>query len=109
MGTWPLISSATALRRATRGGGEALGLPVGSLEAGRPADVIRLRTDDARFVPALNEAELLGHLVWAGAGYLVTDVWVGGAAVVVDGVCVSIDAERARSEVGERAHRLFAP
>ena len=104
-----VISSATALRLATRGGGEALGLPVGSLEAGRPADVIRLRTDDARFVPALNEAELLGHLVWAGAGYLVTDVWVGGAAVVVDGVCVSIDAERARSEVGERAHRLFAP
>ena len=104
-----VISSATALWLATRGGGEALGLPVGSLEAGRPADVIRLRTDDARFVPALNEAELLGHLVWAGAGYLVTDVWVGGAAVVVDGVCVSIDAERARSEVGERAHRLFAP
>jgi 5-methylthioadenosine/S-adenosylhomocysteine deaminase len=103
-----VISSATALRLATRGGGEALGLPVGSLEAGRPADLIRLRTDDARFVPALNEAELLGHLVWAGAGYLVTDVWVGGAAVVVDGRCVRIDGERARSEVRERAHRLFA-
>jgi 5-methylthioadenosine/S-adenosylhomocysteine deaminase len=104
-----VLSSATALRLATRGGGEALDLPVGALEAGRPADVIRLRTDDARFVPALNEAELLGHLVWAGAGYLVTDVWVGGAAVVVGGECVRIDGARARSEVGERAHRLFAP
>jgi 5-methylthioadenosine/S-adenosylhomocysteine deaminase len=104
-----VISSATALRLATRGGAEALGLPVGSLEVGRPADVIRLRTDDARFVPALNDAELLGHLVWAGAGYLVSDVWVGGEPVVVDGVCVRIDGERARSEVGERAHRLFAP
>jgi len=102
------ISTGSALRLATRGGGEALGLPVGALEVGRPADLIRLRTDDARFVPALNEAELLGHLVWAGAGYLVTDVWVGGAAVVVDGCCVRIDAEQARSEVGERAHRLFA-
>ena len=29
-----------ALRLATRGGGEALGLPVGALEVGRPADVI---------------------------------------------------------------------
>ncbi len=104
-----IVSSAAALRLATRGGGEALGLPVGALEAGRPADIIRLRTDDARFVPALNEAELLGHLVWAGAGYLVTDVWVGGAVVVADGRCVHIDGERARSEVGERARRLFAP
>jgi 5-methylthioadenosine/S-adenosylhomocysteine deaminase len=103
-----VISSASALRLATRGGAEALGLPVGALEVGRPADLIRLRTDDARFVPALSEAELLGHLVWAGAGYLVTDVWVGGSAVVERGRCVHIDSERARSEVGERAHRLFA-
>jgi len=104
-----VVTSATALRLATRGGGEALGLPVGALEVGRPADLIRLRTDDARFVPALNDAELLGHLVWAGAGYLVTDVWVGGDAVVTDGRTVQIDGERARYEVGERAHRLFAP
>jgi 5-methylthioadenosine/S-adenosylhomocysteine deaminase len=104
-----IISSAGALRLATRGGGEALGLPVGALEVGRPADLIRLRTDDARFVPALNEAELLGHLVWAGAGYLVTDVWVGGAPVVVAGRTVRIEGERARAEVGQRATRLFAP
>ena len=103
-----VITSAAALRLATRGGAEALGLPVGALEVGRPADIIRLRTDDARFVPALNDAELLGHLVWAGAGYLVTDVWVGGADVVTGGRTVHIDGERARDEVGERAHRLFA-
>jgi 5-methylthioadenosine/S-adenosylhomocysteine deaminase len=104
-----VVTSAAALRLATRGGGEALGLPVGALEVGRPADIIRLRTDDARFVPALNDAELLGHLVWAGAGYLVTDVWVGGAGVVTAGRTVRIDGERARYEVGERAHRLFGP
>jgi len=104
-----VLSSAAALRLATRGGAEALGLPVGALEVGRPADIIRLRTDDPRFVPALTEAELLGHLVWAGAGYLVTDVWVGGEAVVADGCSTQIDGERARREVGERAHRLFGP
>ena len=37
--------------------------------------------------PRLTDAELLGHLVWAGAGYLVTDVWVGGRAVVAAGRC----------------------
>ena len=104
-----VITSAAALRLATRGGAEALGLPVGALEVGRPADIIRLRTDDARFVPALNEAELLGHLVWAGAGYLVTDVWVGGAAVVAGGRMRADRRGAGPDEVGERARRLFAP
>ena len=103
-----VLSSSAALRLATRGGGEALGLAVGALEVGRPADLIRLRTDDARFVPALSDAELLGHLVWAGAGYLVTDVWVGGAQVVEEGQCTSVDGDRARAEVGQRARRLLA-
>ncbi len=102
-----VLSTAAALRLATRGGGEALGLPVGALEVGRPADLIRLRTDDARFTPSLSDAELLGHLVWAGAGYLVTDVWVGGAHVVEEGRCTTIDGDRARAEVVQRAHRLL--
>ncbi len=101
------VSTAEALRLATRGGGEALGLPVGALEVGRPADVIHLRTDDARFSPSVNDAELMGHLVWAGAGYLVTDVWVGGTPVVEAGRCTLIDADRARAEVGQRARRLL--
>ncbi len=102
-----VVSSAAALRLATRGGGEALGLPVGALEVGRPADLIRLRTDDARFTPSVNDAELLGHLVWAGAGYLVPDVWVGGAQGVEEGRCTTIDGDRARAEVGQRARRLL--
>jgi 5-methylthioadenosine/S-adenosylhomocysteine deaminase len=81
---------------------------VGALEPGRPADLIRLRTDDARFVPSVTRAELLGHLVWAGAGYLVTDVWVAGRRVVEAGKFPHIDAERARAEVGQRARRLLA-
>jgi 5-methylthioadenosine/S-adenosylhomocysteine deaminase len=102
------VSTADALRLATRGGADALGLPVGTLEPGRAADIIRLRTDDARFTPSVTDAELLGHLVWAGAGYLVTDVWVGGARVVEAGRCTRIDEPRARTEVAERARRLLA-
>jgi 5-methylthioadenosine/S-adenosylhomocysteine deaminase len=103
------VSSVEALRLATRGGGEALGLGVGVLERGRPADIIRLRTDDPRFSPALDDVELLGHLVWAGAGYLVTDVWVAGERVVEGGRCTRIDAEQARDEVTRRAGRLRGP
>ena len=102
------VTTETALRLGTRGGAEALGLPVGALEVGRPADLIHLRTDDARFIPSVTDAELLGHLVWAGAGYLVTDAWVGGRCVVEDGRCTQIDVERARAEVGQRARRLLA-
>ena len=100
------LTSAAALRLATRGGAEALGLPVGALEAGRPADLIRLRTDDARFLPSVDLGELLGHLVWAGAGYLVTDVWVDGVAVVAGGESLTIDREQTRAEVAQRARRL---
>jgi 5-methylthioadenosine/S-adenosylhomocysteine deaminase len=103
------VSSADALRLATRGGGEALGLGVGVLAPGRPADVVRLRTDDPRFSPALDDIDLLGHLVWAGAGYLVTDVWVAGERVVEDGRCTRVDGERALAEVTRRAARLVAP
>jgi 5-methylthioadenosine/S-adenosylhomocysteine deaminase len=102
------VTSSTALRLATRGGGEALGLPVGALEVGLAADVIRLRMDDARFVPSVTPSELLGHLVWAGAGYLVTDVWVAGSPVVTAGRCTRIDGAQARAEVGQRARRLIA-
>jgi 5-methylthioadenosine/S-adenosylhomocysteine deaminase len=101
-----LVGTATALRLATRGGAEALGLETGALEVGRPADLIRLRTDDPRFTPSLNETELLGHLVWAGAGYLVTDAWVGGEQVVENGSSVHIDSEKIRAEVTQRARRL---
>jgi 5-methylthioadenosine/S-adenosylhomocysteine deaminase len=101
------VTTATALRLATRGGGEALGLPVGALEVGRHADIIRLRMDDPRFTPSVTDAEILGHLVWAGAGYLVTDVWVGGSHVVEAGRCTHIDEDRARAEVAQRALRLL--
>ncbi len=66
-----------------------------------------MRTNDARFTPSATDAELLGHLVWAGAGYLVTDVWVGGERVVEAGRCTKFDDERAHAEVAQRALRLL--
>ncbi len=100
------LGAADALALATRGGGRALGLPVGCLHPGYLADLIHVRLDDSRFVPVLDDADLVSHLVWSGCSALVEDVWVGGRQVVRAGVCTTVDGRRARHEVQRRAERL---
>jgi len=100
------IDAAGALYLATRAGADALGLACGSLAPGRVADVVHVRTDDARFVPVVDPADLVAHLVWSSASHLVADVWVGGRKVVADGRCLTVDVTRACREVQQRAERL---
>jgi 5-methylthioadenosine/S-adenosylhomocysteine deaminase len=100
------VPAPRALSLATAGGAAALGLRSGVLEAGRVADVVRLRTDDPAFVPTLDDGDLTSHLVWSSSSRLVTDVWVAGRRVVERGACVSVDVERASREVQARAERL---
>jgi multidrug resistance efflux pump len=42
------------------------------------------------------------------ASRLVTDVWVAGTQVVEHGQCLTVDVERARHEVEQRARRMKA-
>lgn len=102
------LATGEALRMATRGGAEALGLDTGALEVGRPADVVRLRADDGRLTPALDGDQLVAHLVWSASSRLVTDVWVAGRHVVSDGRCTTVDGATARREVHRRARRVAA-
>ena len=102
-----LLPAAEMLALATRGGAEAIGRPdLGVLAAGNAADFVHVRTDDAAFVPRVAERDLVSHLVWAGTSRHVADVWVAGEQVVADGACTTVDEERARAEVQERAVRL---
>jgi 5-methylthioadenosine/S-adenosylhomocysteine deaminase len=102
-----VLPAAEALALATRTGAAALGLDeVGVLEPGRTADMILVRTDDAAFVPVVEERDLLSHLAWSASSRLVSAVWVSGRQVVRDGACVTVDEERARREVQTRAMRL---
>jgi 5-methylthioadenosine/S-adenosylhomocysteine deaminase len=101
------LPAATALDLATRGAGLAIGRSdLGVLATGACADMIAVRLDDPAFVPLLEDAQLIEHLVWSASSRLVTDVWVAGRQVVESGRCTTVDLGRAFEEVEARARRL---
>ena len=103
------LPAGAALDLATRGGGLALGRPdLGVLAAGSQADMMAVDLDSPAFVPLLDDAQLIEHLVWSGSSRLVTDVWVAGTRLVEHGRCLTVDVERASAEVNTRARRLMA-
>jgi len=101
------ITASETLAMATREGAAAVGLhDTGSLEVGNAADMIRVDLEQSTFVPVTSPDELIAHLAWSGSNRLVTDVWVAGKQVVVGGEVQTVDTERARAQVQERARRL---
>ncbi len=102
------LSATAALDLATRGAGLAIGRSdLGVLAPGSKADMIALRLDDPGFVPLLDDAQLIEHLVWSASSRLVTEVWVAGTKVVASGRCLTVDTRRAGAEVQARAERLL--
>ncbi len=100
-----IVDAPTALRLATADGATAIGLRVGTLSAGRPADIIRLDTDHPALAPALDD-ELIANIVFGGGPHLVTDVWVQGRQVVSDRQMTTVDIEAVVVDAKHRAERL---
>lgn len=101
------VTSRQALELATRGGAAALGrYDIGVLEAGRFADMMLVRLVDPTFVPLVAPRDISSHLVWSASSRLISDVWIGGQHVVSGGESLTVDTERARREVQQRAIRL---
>lgn len=101
------LSAAEAFAMATTDAGRAIGRPeLGRIEAGAPADLVRIDVSGPAFDPVLEAEQLVERLVWAGAPGLVRDVWVGGRQVVREAECITIDRAEARREVTARARRL---
>ncbi len=75
-----------ALRMATIDGAKALGMEkeIGSLEAGKRADIITLDTNRAVMIPLLDErpASLYSQVVYAASGSNVCDVFVDGECLM---------------------------
>ncbi len=76
-----------ALRAATLGGAQALGLAsrIGSIEAGKAADLVALDLSATEIAPCYDP---LSHLVYAAGREHVTHVWIDGGAKLADGALV---------------------
>ncbi|NIR60213.1 MAG: amidohydrolase family protein, partial [Gammaproteobacteria bacterium] len=81
-----------AFAMATLAGADALGLggELGSLEPGKAADFILVRTDGVHSAPLFDPCD---HLVYAAAKSDVTDVFIGGDHIVKDGALTKADLQ----------------
>ena len=94
------LDAASALRAATLGGAKALGWDerIGSIEAGKQADLCAVRLDDIETQPMYN---VISQLVYAAGRHQVSDVWIAGARKLADGVLIDLDP----ADLRERARR----
>src|SRR5262249_56430433 len=93
------------LRAATSEAARALGIDhlVGTLEFGKRADVIAVRTRSARLMPWHDP---VANLVYAARGSDVSAVFVDGRPLLRDGRLVELDAERILADAAQAARVL---
>jgi len=101
------VAAHTALDMATVGGARALGMDgtIGSLEAGKRADLITVATSGARFTPMY---DAVSHLVYVARGDDVRNTIVDGKVLMrnrqvktMDAAAVIADANRLAAKVRE--------
>lgn len=101
------LGVADALRMITSEAAGAIGRPdLGSLEAGKPADIVRISLDRPEFEPIARPSDVLDLLVWAGSSRDVTDVWVGGHRVIAAGEVTTVAVDDLRREARQIAARI---
>lgn len=85
------LPASAALEMLTIRGARALGMEkeIGSLEAGKRADMIVIRLDRPHAVPLYN---VVSQVVYALKGADVRDVMVNGRQIVADRACLTLDA-----------------
>ena len=100
-----VMPAATVLRMATSGGATAIGLgdTIGSLEAGKRADIIQVGFDDVHHVPTY---DVLSHLVYVTDEQDVSAVIVDGKLLMHRGKFLTIDTSRVASEARALAARI---
>jgi 5-methylthioadenosine/S-adenosylhomocysteine deaminase len=106
------LDSWDVLGMATIGGARALGMQanVGSLEAGKKADIIAVRTDTPRMTPLFGGEffNLHHNLVHAVRGGDVAFTMIDGKVVVEDGHLLTANMDELIAQVHEAAPGLFA-
>jgi len=94
-----LMEAKSVVNMATMGGARALGLEreIGSLEAGKKADIIVIDLNQPHLVPLYN---LYSHLVYAARGADVECVFINGELLVEGHLPTQADMEGICREVG---------
>jgi len=100
------LPAAQALELATLGGARALGLEaeIGSIEAGKCADLVVLDLDGPHAQP--EDADLVSRIVYSARAADVRHVIVDGRIVVRDGVLKTADTAEIRRTANTEARRL---
>lgn len=107
------MDSWQVLRMATIEGARAIGLDheIGSIEVGKRADIIAVRTDTPRMTPLFGEGpyfNLQHNLVHAVRGGDVSMTMVDGKVLVEDGVLKTADLQRIIADIRKLAPGHFA-
>ncbi|TYK64555.1 amidohydrolase family protein [Colwellia echini] len=100
-------------RMATIGGAKALGLDkiIGSLEVGKSADMIAIRSDTPRMTPLIDNGPLMNlhhNIVHAVQGQDVDMTMVAGKILVEGGKLINHDIQQLIARVNNAAPALFA-
>jgi 5-methylthioadenosine/S-adenosylhomocysteine deaminase len=101
------LDAASALRMATLGSARAMGLgdTVGSVEAGKQADLVLVDMDPLETQPMFNA---ISQLVYATGRQQVSDVWVAGVRKLADGALTDLDADAIRAKARQWRQRIAA-
>ena len=94
-----------ALELATRRGAEALGMAdkIGSLEAGKQADLITVSVQDARQTPMFDP---MSHLVYVARGTDVTNTIVAGRVLMTNGAVATLKKDEVLTAARAMAVRV---
>lgn len=101
-----LFSSAEIMAMLTSRAAAAMGLAddMGSLEAGKKADIVCHEITRPEWAPVLN---VMNQLVWAADGRSVHSVWVDGVRVVDDHRCTLIDEDALYAEAQQAGEAII--
>lgn len=99
------LPATTVLSMATSGGATAIGLgdQIGSLEAGKRADLIQVAFDDVHHIPTY---DVMSHLVYVTDEQDVASVIVDGKVLMKERQMLTIDTARVRTEATALAARI---
>ena len=103
---WPVRTVEQAVEMATLGGAVAMRWDdeLGSIEAGKEADLVIFDTDDFDWTPLHNP---LTNLVYNATGHSVDTVLVGGEILVQNKELTKLDGQELRARAAEVDRRVL--